>query len=136
MKSKVIGSISDAALQTALAVGADIVAGVLGARPYNKVASCSTSSHLHLPSGPAYSILGSFCVLVFERPLENRVHHSLCPLLIKTAAKMAQNNIAVPLILVLLATSPSKLLNQSQGGMCIYRTSGIGLGISQERLCP
>ena len=28
------------------------------------------------------------------------------------------------------------LLNQSQGGMCICRTAGIGLGISQERLGP
>ena len=28
------------------------------------------------------------------------------------------------------------LLNQSQGGMCICWTAGIGLGISQERLGP
>ena len=36
MKSKKIRSISDASLQTALAVGAGIVAGVLGPRPYNE----------------------------------------------------------------------------------------------------
>ena len=39
MKSKKIRSISDALLQTALAIGASIVAGVLAARPYNQDAS-------------------------------------------------------------------------------------------------
>ena len=34
------------------------------------------------------------------------------------------------------AVTLPRRLNQSQGGMCICRTVGIGLGISQERLSP
>ena len=32
--------------------------------------------------------------------------------------------------------NPDSTLNQSQGGMCICRTLGIGLGGSQEGLAP